>query len=275
MTTMEHTLKKIYRIQTNHGPRYYVHLVDTPSMSFWVDDSVELLNAALHDSEVVIECVDDHTKVDLNRPLSPVRPSKIICIGLNYAHHAKEMNKQVPDEPLMFLKPPTALLAPHGTIERPAQSDVVHHEAELALVIGKRAKDVSKEDAMSYLLGYTCANDVTARDIQRKEKRYTRGKGFDTFCPVGPCIVLKEDYDPSTQRIICRVNGDVRQDAQMNDLIFSIEHIISFVSHVMTLMPGDIILTGTPMGVGALEHGDDVEVEATGLGVLHNVVGRR
>lgn len=202
--------------------------------------------------------------------LPPTQPTKIVCVGLNYLHHAHEMNKQVPEEPLIFMKPTSALLAHGGAIELPPQSTLVHHEGELAVVIGERAKKVSKEDALGHVLGYTCANDVTARDIQRREKRYTRGKGFDTFCPLGPLLRLADGFDPAAQTVTLRVNGEVRQQSTIDDLIFKLDHIISFISHVMTLNPGDVILTGTPSGVGQLLDGDLVEVEISGIGILQN-----
>lgn len=204
--------------------------------------------------------------------LAPSTPTKIVCIGLNYRHHAEEMNKPIPPEPLMFMKPTTALLSPGGAIELPAQSSLVHHEGELAVVIGRRARRVDAAQAREAVLGYTCANDVTARDIQRREKRYTRGKGFDTFCPLGPAVRLASGFEAASQEVICRVNGEQRQRSGVDDLIFDIPTVISFVSHVMTLLPGDVILTGTPMGVGPLEAGDEVEVEVSGVGVLRNRV---
>ena len=266
-------MKNIYRLQTSQGPKYYVHEKDAPETSFWIEDHVDSLFAALNGQEVLVDIVDDPDDIDLSHPLLPVEPSKIVCIGLNYAHHAKEMNKTVPEEPLMFLKPSTTARQAGQKIELPPQSQMVHHEAELALVIGKKAKDISDDDdPMSYLLGYTCANDVTARDIQRKEKRYTRGKGFDTFCPLGPFMVSVSEYEPKEHRVQCRVNGELKQDGGMDDLIFSIETILRFVSSVMTLLPGDVILTGTPMGVGEIKDGDVVEVHITGLGTLQNPV---
>lgn len=205
--------------------------------------------------------------------LAPAAPSKVVCIGLNYAHHAQEMNKPLPKEPLMFLKPSTAVIGPGEAIVLPAQSSEVHHEAELALVVGRRASRVSEAEAMSYILGFSCANDVTARDIQRQENRYTRAKGFDTFCPFGPAIALNfGDFDPMRSRVSCQLNGQTRQDSPIDDLIFSLPYLVHFVSHVMTLLPGDIILTGTPMGVGPMQAGDMVSVEIEGIGALSNVV---
>lgn len=203
--------------------------------------------------------------------LVPSEPTKVICVGLNYRHHAEEMNKAIPPEPLLFMKPTTALLPPGGSVELPPSSSLVHHEGELAIVIGKRAKNVPEAEALSHVVGYTCANDVTARDIQRREKRYTRGKGFDTFAPLGPWLVT--GVDPDALDIELRVNGEVRQKSTTSDMIFSCAKIVSFVSSIMTLLPGDVILTGTPSGVNQLQHGDAVDVEISGIGTLsHGVV---
>ena len=203
--------------------------------------------------------------------LAPVKPSKILCIGLNYAKHAEEMNKRIPEEPLFFLKPPTALNHPGGTIVLPAQSSEIHHEGELAIVIGAELRHATPSEAAAGIFGYTCANDVTARDIQRREnQRYTRAKGFDSFCPVGPSVVLAKDFDPAENFLELRVNGDVRQASQLNDFIFQLPDALAFISSVMTLLPGDIVLTGTPSGVGELHDGDLVEVEISNIGTLTN-----
>lgn len=206
--------------------------------------------------------------------LPPVAPSKIVCIGLNYKAHAEEQGKPLPAEPLIFLKAPSALLRNKGVIELPEQSHEVHHEAELAVIIGTRAKRVKPEDALNYVLGYTCANDVTARDIQRELKRYTVPKGFDTFAPLGPAMVSATSWAPEGKGVTCRVNGILRQQGTFDDMIFDIATCISYISHIMTLEPGDVVLTGTPSGVGKLEHGDHVEVEIEGIGVLENTVSR-
>ncbi|HYK01460.1 MAG TPA: fumarylacetoacetate hydrolase family protein [Thermoanaerobaculia bacterium] len=202
--------------------------------------------------------------------LPPSTPTKIVCIGRNYADHAKELGNEAPSEPLLFLKPPSALLAPGGTIVRPAQSQLVHHEGELAIVVGREAKNVRREDWRDYVLGFTCANDVSARDLQRKDVQFTRGKGFDTFCPIGPHI--ETDLDPSDLRVVTRVNGQVKQDGRTSQMIFPCDVLFAYVSEHMTLMPGDVILTGTPAGVGSLEAGDTVEVEIEGIGTLSNAV---
>ncbi|MEZ4458771.1 MAG: fumarylacetoacetate hydrolase family protein [bacterium] len=206
--------------------------------------------------------------------LPPVAPSKIVCIGLNYKLHAEEQGKPIPEEPLIFLKATSALLPNHGTILLPPQSEEVHHEAELAIIIGSRACRVAKEDALEHVLGYTCANDVTARDIQRQLKRYTVAKGFDTFCPLGPAMVPATHWQPEGKRITCRINGEVKQEGTFDDMIFDIATCISYISHIMTLEPGDVILTGTPAGVGPLSDGDIVEVEIEGIGTLSNPVTR-
>jgi 2-keto-4-pentenoate hydratase/2-oxohepta-3-ene-1,7-dioic acid hydratase in catechol pathway len=197
-------------------------------------------------------------------------PTKIICVGRNYADHAKELGNAPPSEPLLFLKPPSALLPHGGTIVYPAVSSEVHHEGELAIVIGKRAKNVGRENWREYVRGFTCANDVTARDLQKKDVQFTRGKGFDTFCPVGPRVV--EDLDVSSLRVQVRVNGETRQDGNTRQMMFDCAFLVEYISAIMTLEPGDLILTGTPAGVGPLQRGDVVEVEIEGIGVLRNDV---
>jgi len=197
-------------------------------------------------------------------------PSKIIGIGVNYRAHAVEMGKGLPEEPLLFLKPRSALLPEGFPIERPVGYERVDYEGELGVVIGRRARRVSTEDALDHVLGFTCINDVTVRDLQKKDGQWARAKGFDTFCPLGPKIVA--GLDPSNLRIVTRVNGQVRQDSSTSDLIFDVPTLISFVSNHMTLEVGDVISTGTPSGVGNLEPGDVVEVEIEGIGVLRNPV---
>jgi 2-keto-4-pentenoate hydratase/2-oxohepta-3-ene-1,7-dioic acid hydratase in catechol pathway len=197
-------------------------------------------------------------------------PSKIIGIGQNYRAHAVEMGKGIPEEPLMFLKPRSALIADGAAIERPAGFERVDHEAELGVVIGKRAHRVAKDKALDFVLGYTCVNDVTVRDLQKKDGQWARAKGFDTFCPIGPRLV--SGLDPRNLRIACRVNGKVRQDSSTTDLIFDVATLISFCSQYMTLEAGDVISTGTPAGVGNLVPGDVCEIEIEGIGVLTNPV---
>lgn len=203
--------------------------------------------------------------------LAPVIPrSKVVCVGKNYHDHAAEMGGAAPEEPLLFLKPNTSVIGPGDAIVRPALSQQTEYEGELAVVIGKIAKNVTAADAAGYVLGYTIANDVTARDLQRKDGQWSRAKGFDTFCPLGP--VIETDFDPASATIETRVNGEVRQHAPLTDMIHSVAAIIEYASAVFTLLPGDVILTGTPAGVGAFVAGDVVEVEISGLGILRNTV---
>lgn len=205
------------------------------------------------------------------RLLAPVIPTKIVAVGRNYADHAEELGNEVPELPLLFLKPPTSVIGPLQAIRLPEQSHEVHHEAELAVVIGQVTKDVEIEDVGPRILGYTAANDVTARDLQRADGQFTRAKGFDTFCPLGPAI--DTDLDPQESlAVIGRVNGETRQSATTADLIFGVGELIAFISSIMTLLPGDVILTGTPAGVGPIKDGDRVEVEVEGVGVLVNPV---
>jgi 2-keto-4-pentenoate hydratase/2-oxohepta-3-ene-1,7-dioic acid hydratase in catechol pathway len=199
-----------------------------------------------------------------------VRPSKIVCIGRNYVAHAAERQVDVPDEPLIFLKPPSALIGHGAPIEFAADVGRVDHEAELAVIIRSQARRVSRENALGHVLGYTCANDVSARDYQKKDGQWTRAKGFDTFCPLGPWI--NTDLDPSDLAVRCLVNGELRQDGRTSQMVFGVPALISFVSHVMTLEPGDVILTGTPAGVSQLFDGDMVSVEIEGIGALRNPV---
>jgi len=203
--------------------------------------------------------------------LAPVIPrSKVVCVGKNYHDHAAEMGGVAPEEPLLFLKPNTAVIGPGDTIVRPTLSERTEHEGELAVVIGRIAKNVKAENALDYVFGYTVGNDVTARDLQKRDGQWTRGKGFDTFCPLGP--VIETDFDQTNATIETRVNGEVRQHAPLSDMIHSVPAIIEYASAVFTLLPGDVILTGTPAGVGPFVAGDTVEVEVSGLGILRNSV---
>jgi len=208
--------------------------------------------------------------LDTIRLLPPTRPGKIICVGRNYAAHAREHDVEVPEVPLIFLKPPSSLIADNQAIVLPPQSAQVEHEAELAVVIGKPGRWITPEEAFSYIFGYTIANDVTARDLQRSDGQWTRAKGFDTFCPVGPWI--ETEFDPSDAVVTCHVNGEMRQMASTRDMIFSIPQLIAFVSSVMTIEQGDLLLSGTPAGVSPLNPGDLVEVSIEGLGTLRNRV---
>lgn len=204
--------------------------------------------------------------------LAPVIPrSKVVCIGKNYHDHAAEMGGEAPAEPLMFLKPNTSVIGPGDVIVRPTSlSSHTDYEGELAVVIGRIARNVPAERATDYIFGYTVANDVTARDLQRSDGQWTRAKGFDTFCPVGP--VIETDLDPATATVTTRVNGEVRQQGAVSDMIHSIGEIVAYASAVFTLLPGDLILTGTPAGVGPFQAGDAIEVEVSGIGVLRNTV---
>jgi len=197
-------------------------------------------------------------------------PSKIIGIGVNYRAHAIEMGKGLPEEPLMFLKPRTAMIASGEAIERPAGYERVDYEGELGVVIGQRARQVPRERALEVVMGFACINDVTVRDLQKRDGQWTRAKGFDTFCPIGPRIVA--GLDPAKLAIATRVNGAVKQDSSTSDLIFDVPTLIAFVSAHMTLEVGDVISTGTPSGVGNLTPGDHVEVEIEGIGILKNTV---
>lgn len=202
--------------------------------------------------------------------LAPVVPTKIVCVGINYRGHAEEMGHAIPDEPVIFLKPPTTLNAPGGTIELPKSAGRVDHEAELAVVIGRRTHHASAGEARQNILGYTCANDVTARDIQRRDGQWTRAKSFDGFCPLGPWV--DTDIDPRDLLVQCSVNGELRQSARTSDMVWDPFELVAFISNVMTLVPGDIVLTGTPSGIGPIQSGDTVDVEIEGIGVLTNTV---
>ncbi|MCB2222671.1 MAG: fumarylacetoacetate hydrolase family protein [Actinobacteria bacterium] len=205
--------------------------------------------------------------------LAPVFPTKVIGVGRNYADHAAERSAEVPEEPLIFLKPSTSVIGPLAPIVLPAGVDVIHHEAEMAVVIGTVAHHVAPEDAGQHILGYTAANDVSARELQDRDGQWTRGKSFDTFCPLGPAV--ETEVDPlEGLDVICRVNGEVRQAGSTSDMVFGVAEIVSFVSNVMTLLPGDVILTGTPAGIGPLVHGDQVEVVVDRIGSLVNTVAR-
>ena len=211
-------------------------------------------------------------RLDAVQLLVPCAPSKIVCVGRNYREHAAELGNEVPAEPLIFLKPPSSLIASGDAIVYPALSQNVHYEGELGAVIGTRAWQVAVEDAGKYVFGYTCVNDVTARDLQRKDGQWTRGKGFDSFCPVGPWIVSKEDIVFEDLRVRTLLDGEVKQDASVKEMIFPVNAIIAYVTQFMTLEPGDLIATGTPSGVGPMQAGSRVSIEIQGIGVLQNRV---
>lgn len=230
-------------------------------------DAVRLLDGSPFDRPAPGPRVAALAEVKL---LAPCEPSKVVAVGLNYRKHAEEMKSQLPANPLLFLKPSTAVVGPEADVVYPGHmSSQVDYEAELAVVISRQATRVPEERAGEYVLGYTCGNDVTARDLQRRDGQWTRSKGFDTFCPLGPWIVT-DLAQPGNARLSARLNGKLRQDGNTNDLIFGVPALLAFVSGIMTLQPGDVIMTGTPSGVGPMSRGDVIEIEVEGLGVLRN-----
>jgi 2-keto-4-pentenoate hydratase/2-oxohepta-3-ene-1,7-dioic acid hydratase in catechol pathway len=210
-----------------------------------------------------------HRYTDI-RLLSPCLPTKIVALGVNYKSHGEEMSHRIPAEPLIFIKPSTSVIGTEDDIIYPASSDRVDYEGELGVVIKSVARRVTEEDASDYILGYTCVNDVTARDLQAKDKQWTRSKSFDTFCPIGPCI--ETELDPNDLALETVLNGEVRQQTRTSQLIFPVTRLVSFISHIMTLLPGDVIATGTPRGIGSMQPGDIVEVKIEGIGTLRNYV---
>jgi 2-keto-4-pentenoate hydratase/2-oxohepta-3-ene-1,7-dioic acid hydratase in catechol pathway len=257
---------KYCRFSTSNGPRY--GLIESVNGSQHVtgtaaDGPLPVFEPS-HESPIPLSSVS---------LLEPVRPSKILCVGRNYADHAKELGNEVPAEPLLFFKPPTSLIAPGSPIVLPGKlSQRVEYEGELTVVIGQTCRNLRpEEDVRPYIFGYTCANDVTARDLQKKDGQWWRAKGFDTFCPVGP--IVTDGIDPwEGVQVETRVNGVVKQSANTKIFIFPLDHIIRYIAQVMTLLPGDIVLTGTPAGVGVVVAGDEVEVEVDGIGKLKNPV---
>jgi 2-keto-4-pentenoate hydratase/2-oxohepta-3-ene-1,7-dioic acid hydratase in catechol pathway len=239
------------------------------------EDTVELLAADERGlKQISVHPPSSAAHLDLAevKLLAPVAPSKIVCVGRNYREHAAELGNKMPDEPLLFLKAPSAVIASGDVIELPTASQQVEHEGELGVVIGRLAHKIREtEDPLSYVFGYTCVNDVTARDLQRKDVQFTRGKSFDTFCPVGPWI--ETEIDPSSVTVQTRLNGEVKQKGNTADMAFSVAFLIRYISEIMTLYPGDLIATGTPAGVSRMKHGDTVEVEVTGIGILRNTIG--
>jgi len=210
--------------------------------------------------------------IDDVRLLAPVLPSKLVCVGRNYAAHAAEFDREVPEEPLLFLKPSTAVIGPGDPIPLLPISERVDYEGELAVVIGRLARGVRADDAYRYILGYTCANDVTLRDLQHAKDQWARAKGFDGSCPLGPWI--QPELDPNDVRVVTRLNGETRQSGRTSEMVFGVATLLEYITEFMTLLPGDVILTGTPEGVGRLEAGDVVEGEVEGLGTLQNPVAR-
>src|SRR6185295_12071108 len=245
-----------------------------PCYAILTEHTVELLAADERGlMQMSVNPRSSAAKFDLDevKVLAPVVPSKIVCVGRNYREHAAELGNKMPDEPLLFLKAPSAIIASGEDIVLPAASQQVEHEGELGVVIGRIARNIpGDEDPLSYVLGYTCVNDVTARDLQRKDVQFTRGKSFDTFCPVGPFIV--DGLNPLNLAVTTRVNGAVKQNGRTADMAFSVPFLIRYIADIMTLYPGDLIATGTPAGVSQMNAGDVVEVEIEEIGVLRNPV---
>ena len=219
-----------------------------------------------------VKLTEDYYQLSEVRLLSPCQPSKVVCLGLNYLSHAKETNAPLPNVPLLFLKPSTAVIGPEDNIVYPDMSKRVDYEGELAIIIKERARGVSAEEALGYVLGYTCFNDVTARDLQASDGQWTRAKGFDTFAAIGPCI--ETELDPGSAGLETYLNGEMKQKGNTNDLIYSVPEVISFISRVMTLTAGDVIATGTPSGIGPMQPGDTVEIRIESIGTLRNYVVR-
>ena len=252
-------MRRFFRIEHNGEPRYVID-----EGGAW-----RLLEGDLFGNHMAGETI----AATGHRLLPPVLPSKIVCVGLNYKDHAAEQNKPLPPEPLLFIKPSTSVIGPGEAIVLPEGVGRVDHEAECGVVIGRRATRVRESEAMDYVLGLTCVNDVTARDLQNKGAGYTRAKGFDSFAPIGPCIVHGLDYTAADGlRVEGWVNGEKRQDSSTKELIFPIPMLIAYISANMTLLPGDIISTGTPSGIGPLRAGDSVTIKVQGVGELTNSV---
>lgn len=250
---------QIARISLESGPRYAIVDHDT-------DEYVILAGDPIFQG---LDTTGQRVTRKGTRILSPVIPrSKVVAVGRNYAAHIEEMRSEAPESPLLFLKPNTSVIGNDDFILQPSWSNEISYEAELAVIIGRPCKDVPVERVDEVIYGYTAANDVTARDIQREEEQWTRAKGFDTSCPLGPVIDL--DFDPTDVAIQTRVNGELRQDGRSSQMIHSVKELVSYISHSFSLLPGDVILTGTPAGVGTLNPGDVVEVEIEGIGTLSN-----
>jgi len=251
---------KIVRVHTDEGISYGG--VEPEGVRLYQGSPL----VAWEPTEVVVPFAQAHL-------LAPVFPTKVVAVGRNYVAHADETGSEVPNDPIIFIKPATSVIGPGSPVVYPPDSQNVQHEAELAVVIGTVARNMKAEDVQSVILGYTAGNDVTARDLQRKDGQWTRGKGFDTFCPLGPAI--ETELDPLLGLSIeCRVNGEVRQSGSTADMVFGVAELIEFITRVMTLLPGDVILTGTPAGISSVLPGDTMEVEIEGIGVLMNPVGR-
>jgi 2-keto-4-pentenoate hydratase/2-oxohepta-3-ene-1,7-dioic acid hydratase in catechol pathway len=264
---------RICRFTTGEDPLYGVLTGSVDQFGQPGEDSVVVALAG-DPLYVGIKLLEQEFKLEDVRLLAPVLPrSKVVGIGRNYAAHAAELGNEVPAEPLMFLKPNTAVVGPNDQIFYPRQTEELHFEGELAVVIGRICRDVPAEKAKDVIHGYTVGNDVTARDLQRKDGQFTRAKGFDSFCPLGPWI--ETELDTSDLQVQTYLNGDLKQDGSTKDMIFDVPALIAHVSSVMTLLPGDVILTGTPEGVGPMNVGDEVEVSIAGIGTLTNKVAQR
>jgi len=264
---------RIARFTTGDDPRFGIVTGDVDDYGIADEDSI--ITALVGDPLYVgLQPTDEQLRLADARLLSPVLPrSKVVGIGRNYAAHAAELGHDLPDEPLMFLKPNTSVVGPGDPVFYPRQTEELHYEGELAVVIGRICRDVPKEKYADVIHGYTIGNDVTARDLQRKDGQFTRAKGFDSFCPLGPWV--ETDLDVSDLRVQTFLNGEVRQDGRTSDLIFDVPTLIAHVTSVMTLLPGDVILTGTPEGVGPMNAGDEVEISIQGIGNLTNKVVKR
>lgn len=247
--------------------RYRVMSEETPRFGWIMSDKIGQIEGNIFGT---FQREEANIPLETIKLLPPVNPSKIICVGRNYAAHAKEHGAEVPEVPLIFLKPPSSMIGHQQEILLPPQSQQIEHEAELAVVIGQPGRWITAEDALSHVFGYTIANDVTARDLQLSDGQWTRAKGFDTFCPVGPWI--ETEFDPADAVITCHVNDEMRQMASTRDMVFTVRQLIAFISSVMTLEQGDLLLTGTPAGVSPLNSGDIVEVSIEGLGKLSNPI---
>ncbi|GAB4307169.1 MAG: fumarylacetoacetate hydrolase family protein [Methanobacteriaceae archaeon] len=231
-------------------------------------DEISLNLSDALNSDDLSKYVEKSYKINQVQIKPPTYPSKIICVGLNYRDHAKELKMEIPEEPVIFMKPPTTVIGHLDNIIYPSSSAQIDYEVELAVIISKKAKNIKINDSYDFIGGYTVLNDVTARDLQRKDVQWTRAKSFDTFCPIGPCI--ETDLDPNHQKISLKLNGELKQKSNTRNMIFSIEKLIEFISNIMTLNPGDIIATGTPPGVGSMNRGDMVQANIEGIGVLEN-----
>lgn len=263
---------RLCRFLTEDGPRWGV--VEARDGGEWI---VDVADPPPEDHSAVSEGNFAPAPIETFKLLAPVVPGKIICVGRNYRDHAAELGNEVPKEPLLFFKPPSAVIGPDAVIESPAVSQRVDYEGELGVVIGRRARDLGEDDDVApYIRGYVCVNDVTARDLQKTDGQWARAKGFDTFCPVGPWTVDAAGLNPTAGvQVTTRLNDEVKQNGSTRDLIFSVPFLLRYISRIFTLEPGDLIATGTPAGVGPMVPGDTVEVEIAGIGILRNRVAAR